>query len=294
MHLNRRSFLKSLFGSALAFAGMGGYAFAVEPGLRLRIQPYAFTPRGWTPGLHLRVAVISDLHAGEPYMPLSRIERIVETANTLRPDLTVLLGDYVAGPGVRYRDVDPDRWAGALARLKAPLGVYAILGNADWWDGSDTCRNALDKAGLPLLENGAVRLVQGGRGFWLAGLGDQISFVEEDGRSRPAADLAATLAAVETDEPAILLAHEPQIFPTLPDRFAVTLSGHTHGGQLRILGWSPISPNSFGNRYAYGHVVENDRHLVVSGGLGLSTVPIRLGVPPEIVLLELGHPSALA
>ena len=277
-----------------AFGLVGGYAFAVEPGFLLRLQPQAFTPPGWTPGLRLRIAVIADLHAGEPYMPLARIEHIVSATNDLKADVIVLLGDYVAGPGVRYRVVPANDWSRALSRLEAPLGVHAILGNADWWDDAVTCRQALSRANIPILENDAVRLVHNGKGFWLAGLGDQITFLKDGDDERPVADMDATLAALRTDEPAILLAHEPKIFANLTDRFALTLSGHTHGGQIRLFGWSPISAYSCGNRYAYGHVVENDRHLVVSGGLGLSKLPVRLGVPPEIVLVELGADEGAA
>jgi uncharacterized protein len=84
------------------------------------------------------------------------------------------------------------------------------------------------------------------------------------------------------------LAHEPDIFPKVPNRVALTVSGHTHGGQVRLAGFSPVVPSKFGNRYAYGHVVERDRHLIVSGGLGCSILPVRFGVPPEVVLVELG------
>ena len=90
------------------------------------------------------------------------------------------------------------------------------------------------------------------------------------------------------DAPVILLAHEPDIFPQVPERVSLTLSGHTHGGQVRLLGYSPMVPSQYGNRYAYGNVVEEGRHLIVSGGLGTSILPVRFGVPPEIVLLDLG------
>jgi uncharacterized protein len=83
------------------------------------------------------------------------------------------------------------------------------------------------------------------------------------------------------------MAHEPDIFPRVPDRVALTVSGHTHGGQVRIFGYAPIVPSSFGNRYVYGHVVEDDRNLIVSAGLGCSGVPVRFGAPPEIVMIEL-------
>ena len=91
--------------------------------------------------------------------------------------------------------------------------------------------------------------------------------------------------------PILLLAHEPDIFPTVPARIALTLSGHTHGGQVRILGYSPLVPSDYGNRYAYGHVVEAGRHLVVSGGIGPGKLPVRFGVPPEIVPVELSAPA---
>ena len=126
---SRRLFLKGLFGSA--FSLVGGYAVAVEPGFRLRVQPYALTPPQWTPGLRLRIAAVADIHAGEPYMSLDRIERIVAATNALKADLIVLLGDYVAAPEVRVRVVPSKDWSRALSRLEAPLGVHAILGNAD-------------------------------------------------------------------------------------------------------------------------------------------------------------------
>ena len=99
-------------------------------------------------------------------------------------------------------------------------------------------------------------------------------------------DLPGTLAKITDDAPVILLAHEPDIFSEVPNRVSLTLSGHTHGGQVRVFGYSPMVPSRYGNRYAYGHVVEDDRHLIVSGGLGCSILPVRIGVPPEIVMVD--------
>jgi predicted MPP superfamily phosphohydrolase len=124
--------------------------------------------------------------------------------------------------------------------------------------------------------------------LWIAGLGSQWAFPRGG-----ADDLAAALAPLASDEaPAILLAHEPDVFPRVPRRVALTLSGHTHGGQVRLLGYSPVVPSRYGNRYAYGHVEEDGRHLVVSGGLGCSIAPVRFGVPPEITVIELGGGQA--
>jgi predicted MPP superfamily phosphohydrolase len=187
--------------------------------------------------------------------------------------------------------------APVLAQLRAPLGVYSILGNHDWWDDADAQRErtgpaaaarVLRDAAIPVLENDVVRLEKDGHGVWLAGLGDQIAFVLGPRRFQGLDDLPGTLAKIGDDAPVILLAHEPDIFPTVPERVALTLSGHTHGGQVRLFGYSPMVPSDYGNRYAYGHVVEDGRHLIVSGGLGTSILPVRFGVPPEIVLLELG------
>jgi predicted MPP superfamily phosphohydrolase len=236
-------------------------------------------------------------------MPLARIDQIVAATNALAPDLIVLLGDYVAGHRFMTRPIGMAELAPRLAGLDAPLGVHAILGNHDWWDdrtaqragrGPIVAARALRDAGIPVLENEAVRLTKDGRPFWLLGLGDQLALLQGRRRPRGVDDLPGALERITDDAPAILLAHEPDIFPTVPDRVALTLSGHTHGGQVRLFGYSPMVPSRYGNRYAYGHVVEDGRHLVVSGGLGTSILPVRLGVPPEIVCVELGASSGTA
>src|SRR5688500_7611690 len=110
-----------------------------------------------------------------------------------------------------------------------------------------------------------MRLRKGEHAFWLAGLGDQLALLPgarwERRRFGGVDDLAGTLARVTDNAPVILLAHEPDIFPRVPERVALTLSGHTHGGQVRLLGYSPMIPSRFGNRYAYGHIVESERNL---------------------------------
>lgn len=296
--MNRRGFLKWLGGLFLTGAALSGYAFAIEPGFRLRIQRYAFTPPNWTPGLKLRVVCLADPHLGEPHMPLSRLQRIVDTANALEPDLILLLGDYAAGHRFVSRRIPVKDTAGVCAGLSAPLGRYAIMGNHDWWDDLEAQRERkgpilgermFEDAGIPVLENRAVRLEQVGRPFWLTGTSSIVAVkTGRPGMYDSRADLAGTLAQVTDDAPVIHLAHEPDLFTEIPRWVSLTLSGHTHGGQVRLFGYSPIVPSAFGNRFAYGHVIEDGRHLVVSGGLGTSIMPVRFGMPPEIVLLELG------
>jgi len=296
--MTRRGFLKWLSGLALSGAALTGYAFAIEPGFRLRIQRYAFTPPNWTPGLKLRVACLADPHLGEPHMPLSRLRKIVDTANRLEPDLVLLLGDYAAGHRFVTRQVEVADTARVCAGLTAPLGRYAIMGNHDWWDDLTAQRErkgpilgerAFTDAGIPVLENSALRLEKNGRPFWISGTSSIVALkTGRPGVYDSQANLAATLEQVTDDAPVIHLAHEPDLFPDIPRQVSLTLSGHTHGGQVRLLGYSPIVPSSYGNRFAYGHIVEDGRHLIVSGGLGCSILPVRFGMPPEITLLELG------
>ena len=176
-----------------------------------------------------------------------------------------------------------------LARLAAPLGTWAILGNHDWWYDLERVRQALAAARIPVLENNAVMLGAEGQRFWLAGIGDQLAYRLGPRRFRGVDDLPGTLAQVQTDDPVLLLVHEPDIFVRVPPRVAMTLAGHTHGGQIRLpVIWPALVPSRYGARFAYGHVVEDGRHMIVSGGLGTSVIPARLGMPPEIVQVTLG------
>ena len=290
--LSRRFFLRSLGLGLLGSAALASYALAIEPRFRLVTTRYRLRPNGW-PALEkpLRVVALADIHACEPWMPASRIQAIVETANELRPDLVVLLGDYVAGMRRFRTGIVPMRdWGAALARLSAPLGVYGILGNHDWWTDVDNVRATLVGHGVTVLENDA-RLLRpvAAPAFWLAGLGDQIAIPLGPGRFKGVDDLDGTMRQINDDSPVIMLAHEPDIFPKMPARVSLTLCGHTHGGQvwLPFLG-RPIVPSAYGQRFAYGSILEEGRQMIVSGGLGCSIMPVRLGVPPEIVLVELG------
>jgi predicted MPP superfamily phosphohydrolase len=272
----------------LSAAGLGAYAGAIEP-LGLVVTRYALNPPGWPAGRRLSISVIADLHAGGPDMRLPHIRNVIDAANALQSDLVVLLGDYKAWYRFRTEPVADPIWAEQLARLHAPLGTWAILGNHDWWHDLDGVRSALAQARIPLLENDAVLLGAEGRKFWLAGLGDQLAYRIGRGQFRGVDDLPGTLARIKTDDPVLLLAHEPDIFPEVPARVALTLAGHTHGGQIRLpLIWPHFVPSKYGARFAYGHIIEDDRHMIVSGGLGTSIIPARLGVPPEIVHLTLG------
>jgi len=287
--LTRRRVLAAATGLAgLSATATAGYAGVIEP-QGLIVTRYAPALPGWPAGRKLSVTVIADLHAGGPDMLLPHVRRVVDTANGLNSDIVVLLGDFIATYRFAYERVPDPAWAAELARLEAPLGKWAILGNHDWWHDLAGVRGALKGVRIPVLENDAFLLGNEGQKFWLAGLGDQLAHPLGHGRFRGVDDLPGTLAKIKTDDPVLLLVHEPDIFPRVPVRVALTLAGHTHGGQIRLpIIWPYFVPSKYGARYAYGHVVENDRHLIVSGGLGTSIIPARLGVPPEILHITLG------
>ena len=290
--VTRRGLLKAGFGlttiGGLVAAPTAVYA-AAEAAHDLIVTRYRPAPAAWPDAHRLSITVVADLHAGGPNMGIERVVQVVDGANALGSDLIVVLGDFFATHRFVTERVPHAAWAAELARLKAPLGVYAILGNHDWWYDVDGVRTALAKVRIPLMENDAVLLGEPGKRFWLAGLGDQLAhwiapsrFVGED-------DLPGTMARISTGDPVILLAHEPDIFVDVPERVALTLAGHTHGGQFRLPLVPPVwAPSMYGARFAYGHIIERGRHMIVSGGLGCSKVPLRLGVPPEIVRVDLG------
>ncbi len=294
--ITRRALLKTAATMAAGLVSLGAYAGGIEPLARLSTTRYRINPPGWPRGQILRLVVLADFHACEPWMPAERIARICDYANTLGGDAILLMGDYMSGMKLVTGVVPPAEWARALSVLKAPQGVHAVCGNHDWWQDPEAQRlrlketvahQALRSVGIAVHSNRAVRCGTDAQPFWIAGLEDQWAYLTGR-RTSGLDDLPGTLAQVTDDAPVILLAHEPDIFVSVPSRVSLTLSGHTHGGQVNLFGWRPAVPSRFGERFVYGHVVEDDRHLVVSGGLGCSIAPVRFMSPPEVVVIELG------
>ena len=300
--LTRRQLILGSGAMIASGTGLGGYAYAIEP-YRLAVRNYSVRPRRWPRGLNLRIAAIADLHACKPWMPIERVLEIVARTNALGADLIVLLGDYVGSSRVTVEPVDHGDLVRALAQLRAPLGVHAILGNHDWWDddsvqrsfkGTPRLQRAFERAGIPVYDNDALRLTKNGHPFWLCGLGDQWAFYgQRDSKQHPKSagylgrdDLPGTLAKLTDDAPAIMMIHEPDVFADMPDRVALSLAGHTHGGQVQFFGYAPIIPLRYGHRYLYGQIQEGAKDLIVSGGIGCSGLPIRFGRPPEVVVVD--------
>jgi uncharacterized protein len=234
----------------------------------------------------LRVALVADLHAGGPHVREDRLREIVAAVNAAQPDLVALLGDYVDTRVLGARRIPPRVVADALAGLEAPLGTVAVLGNHDWLHEGRRMGAALLGAGLTVLEDEAVHRTAGGRRLWIAGVADYAVRGAHVGRA---------LSAVPPGEPVLLLSHNPDVFPVVPDRVALTLSGHTHGAQVDLpLLRQKVIPSRYGRRYQDGHVVEHGRQLYVSRGVGSSGLPVRLNAPPEIPVLRLRSRACLS
>lgn len=295
--ISRRLFLGSF---ATGFLGLTSYASAIEPLYRLVVTRYDLRLPGWPKGAKpLTAALVADIHAVDPWMTVPRIEEIVATTNALGADIILLLGDYMASVKIKNRVLMPAEWAPTLAKLKAPLGVHAILGNHDYWwkGGPEPVREGLEAAGIPVYMNAARKIARDGHDFWLTGTTSALSsplyghYPMGKGIHYGQDDLKATLAAVTDDAPILHMAHEPEMIRHIPSRVALTLSGHNHGGQIalpfigRPVVWMKNDPSA---RYMYGRYDVDGRPLLVSGGLGCSMLPIRFGVPPEIVLAQIG------
>jgi predicted MPP superfamily phosphohydrolase len=263
-------------GALAAGAGLALWAGWIEP-RRLVVRDMELSLPYWPASLDgVRAGVASDLHAGVLHAGVREIRRAVDTLNAREPDVHLLLGDFLDASQVIRRHVAPEVVARELARLRAPLGTFAVIGNHDWRNSGDRMWRALEAVGITVLEDRAV-LTE--RGFWIAGMGDMR-------HRRP--NVLRALRDVPDDAPVIVLSHDPDLFPRIPARVALTLSGHTHGGQVAIpVLRRPVMPSYYGERYASGHIVEHGRHLLVTTGLGTSGLPVRLFAPPEVIDLTL-------
>lgn len=265
---------------ALALA-LAAWAFLIEPD-RLVVNETRIGLPSWPNELNgLRIAVISDLHPGGLSIRREKLRFLVEKANQTRPDLILLAGDFV-DTALGLSVIDPEITAAELKSLRAPHGVFAVLGNHDWWLDGARVRKALEEAGIKVLDNEVAQLElpeRNGQRLWIAGFGDLWE---------GSPNVNATLSEIINDAPVIALTHNPDLFPRIPARVALTVAGHTHGGQvaLPLLG-RPIVPSKFGERFAAGHIIEEGRHLFVTTGIGVSILPVRFGVPPEVALLTL-------
>jgi predicted MPP superfamily phosphohydrolase len=268
--MNRRFFLRTaLFTTPTIVAGYGlfeaGWVKIDRQTLALPRLPKSFA--GTT------IAFLTDLHHG-PFTTLDYVSSVVRTTLSLQPDLILLGGDYSLKDAKYIRPCFD-----VLAALKAPMGVFGIRGNHDYWHGLTETIEGMSAAGITELTNRGVWLTQGSSRFLLAGVDDLW-----EGHI----DLKKALGDAKEDDACLLLSHNPDFAEHLSDkRVGFVLSGHTHGGQVVFPGWAPFVPSQYGQKYLRGLVQAPETLIYISRGLGTSGVPVRLGSRPEINLFTL-------
>ena len=266
----------------LTLAGLGAAAaawgLAIEPRL-LRLRRVAIPSPAWPAGWPaLRIGVLSDLHASHPHVTQPRIARLVERILAEAPDLVLLPGDFVCTRTPGQRPLPMRAVAEALAPLTRTRTV-ATLGNHDHEHGAREVMAELGRAGIEVLYNATTTIAWGGGTLQLAGIP-----CNEDSRF----DTGRALRQVEPGLPLLVLSHMPDPFPLLPAQAQLTVAGHTHGGQVAIPGLPPpVTCSRLPRRQSRGLHRSGDRFLYVSAGIGMSGLPVRFGVPPEIAVLTL-------
>jgi predicted MPP superfamily phosphohydrolase len=272
--MNRRLFLKATMaavGASPVFAA--GYGLFEASWVKIDRQTLALPrlPRAFE---GTRVAFLTDIHHG-PFTNLDYVTAVVRTTLALEPDLVLLGGDYSHRDGKYIRPCFD-----VLSALKAPLGVYGVLGNHDYWHGERETREAMKAARIVELTNGGEWLTRGSDRFRLAGVDDLWT-----GR----VDVSAALGYATRDDACLLLSHNPDLAETLRDpRVGLMLSGHTHGGQVVFpTAGAPWTPSRYGQKYLRGLVQGPEARVYVSRGLGTSGVPVRIGSRPELNLITL-------
>ena len=264
--------------------GLGIRAFLWEPET-LEVRRVEVVSRTWS-GPALRIGVISDTHMGAPHMSVARLNSIVQRMNSERPDIVVLLGDFVGGhePAERRSAAERSQVLSGvppLARLQAPLGVWGVLGNHDWWYDGAAIERELEAQKIQVLEKERVLINRPAGPFWLAGLADYDSL-----RKKPS--YMETLADLTTGEPVLAISHWPDVFAAAPDDVALTLAGHSHCGQVNLPFLGRLVHASPGaERWKCGLYEERGRKLYVTGGVGVSILPARFLQPPEIAVITL-------
>lgn len=265
--------------------GVRGYLNAIaDPVMRATTVTLNGWPEGAAP---LRVALIADIHLGNPAMDEARLTRIVGQVNAAHPDLVLIAGDFLVGHDGAGADARAARLTKPLSALHAPLGVVAVLGNHDWWTAPAAIQSALAQAGVVVLDNAAVR-----RGpIVVAGVSDRFS-----GHARVGDALASARALAG---PIVVLTHSPDVSPDIPREATLVLAGHTHCGQVVAPGVGALVTRApaagfrrlYDPRYRCGLVRDPGRLVIITGGLGSGTAPVRFGAPPDWWLIRLTGPG---
>ena len=281
--INRRKFIR--LGAVTGAGAVAADGILLEPNLPQLVRQ-EIRLRRWPPTLDgFTIALLSDFHY-DPSFSIHPLKSAIGVVNGLRPDLIALTGDFVSVPWLR-----PSMTGAAMAepcaewlqKLHAPHGIWAVLGNHDALTDPARITNVLHAAGIQVLANHAVPVERNGGRFWLGGVKDVL--VAE-------ADIGATLRPVPSHESVVLMAHEPD-FADEAARHPVDLqlSGHSHGGQVRVPLVGPLYLPELARKYVSGLYQIGQLSLYTTRGIGTVEVPVRFNCPPEITLLTL-RPAA--
>jgi len=264
----------------LTIALLLGYAYFIEP-RQFVITRKTISVENWASQINdFKIVAISDVHGGSHYMDDARIKFVVEQANAQDADIIVLLGDFVSQIGGKSGALRMPMpvIADNLQGLKARYGVYAVIGNHDWWHDEREVRRELERVGYKVLENEAVSFDKNGQIITVVGI--------EDFWKRRRVDIEKTLSDINPRRNIVAITHNPDSFDQLPDGISILIAGHTHGGQV----WLPVigEPVIVAKReYQRGHITKDGKDLFVTTGFATTFPFIRFGVPPEIAVVNL-------
>ncbi|MBF0588092.1 MAG: metallophosphoesterase [Magnetococcales bacterium] len=278
-HQRRRPFLKQpLFWLLILVAlAVSLWRTGLQNAANLQARSIEWRVVGW-PVDETRVAIFSDWHLGTgPTMPRS-VEAIRRhTVQGFAPHLIFMLGDFI-DESLGHSDVEPDTIYQVFRRFQAPLGTYVVLGNHEHWYGKKRILPVLKMAGMTLLNNESRMLPLGSGTIALAGVVDHMTDTPDTKRA---------LAGVLPTIPTLMLSHDPAVFRDLPDRGRILMvAGHTHGGQVVLPGLGILwMPTPIPKAWAHGWVQKGRNAMYVTSGVGVSLLPVRFGVLPEVVWL---------
>ncbi|MCQ2754989.1 MAG: metallophosphoesterase [bacterium] len=245
------------------------YSFCIEPNM-LTVKNYSVQDSQLS---GLKIVLVGDFHV-KPNQG-KRLAKVVEMINEQHPDIVLSVGDFVNGHEENMT-MPIDNIVKQLKNIKSKYGFYTVLGNHDWWINGEEITDTLTKNGIKVLANSNIKVNINGKNVYIAGVEDKTTRTPDIYK---ALDL--------TQNPVILLTHSPDVFPRVPEKVNLTLSGHVHGGQVRLpLIGALIVPSDYGDKYSQGLIKEKGKQMIVTKGIGNSIFNVRFNCVPEINVIE--------